>query len=128
MIKSLILLIIFALLIPALAFANDNDDNDADYPCQEICDLASQCNTSCIPDDCYSFCSKTQSSEAADCAFLDECTDFNNCICSVFKVIDDDSCGGCEVSKRNSSALLTLVMLGIGLFAFFLSIKAAKRG
>ena len=71
----------------------DDDDDDDDLgpaTCEQLCAQAADCEPSCVPDDCATYCQEQLSLADLECAALSACENFNACLCAGGGDDDDD--------------------------------------
>jgi len=142
--------ILACLFAPAAALADsapapddtDESDDTLDYTCSDLCDRVLYCHSSCVSGNCLQYCQKNVSqTKMINCLEFSSCDFFNSCMCSTHDEDSDDdstpepgssgddngdSCG-CSVTNSESGAILSLLMLIIGLAAFIFSMQSPAR-
>jgi hypothetical protein len=117
-----------------------DDDDDAVYTCNDVCDRANDCDPSCVPSDCTGFCQDTLPSARRDCVVATDCSEFNTCLCNDSDDDDavdedddvddddndDDGCG-CSISGGTVGTVLPMLMFGIGILALLISLRSGRR-
>jgi len=147
--------VIFVLVLaPSIAFADaawDDDywtddtaggDDQYQNTCADLCAKASDCNTTCIPGSCMTYCADNMTQADIECAAESSCSQFNECVLNAVQNNssdddgsddnagggddDDDGGCGCSISGGESGIFLPIAMFAIGLGAFALNLRSSK--